>query len=218
MLTLALDVDGVLLDSDRGGAGHWTNELNRRFGIERSQLRETFFMRHWDDVVNGRRPIEGALADSLRQIGTDADHEQVLACWFDADYVPVEPAFDLARRALDAGVRVVLATNQEHRRAAYLRARVGETVALDDVFYSADLGHQKHEPRFFELTSERLVLNNSDRTSVVFVDAVENNVDVARSCGWRAIHAEVDGAGFTKPRRCSDSGTDCPSYLCTDPT
>ena len=58
MLTLALDVDGVLLDPDRNGDGRWTNELAARFGIERSQLREAFFMRRWDDVINGRRSVE----------------------------------------------------------------------------------------------------------------------------------------------------------------
>ena len=61
ILTLALDVDGVLLDPDRNGAGHWTNELTARFGIERAQLRESFFMNSWDDVVNGRRSVEDGL-------------------------------------------------------------------------------------------------------------------------------------------------------------
>jgi putative hydrolase of the HAD superfamily len=192
MLTLALDVDGVLLDPDRNGDGHWTNELTARFGIDRVQLRESFFMNSWDDVVNGRRSVEDGLGEALALIGVTVDVESVLSCWFDTDYAPIEETFDLARRAAAAGCRVVLATNQEHRRAAYLHRRIGATVPLDAVIYSADVGCQKHDPRFFEAASERLGVTLDQRTSVVFVDDVMHNVDVARSSGWRAVHASAD--------------------------
>jgi hypothetical protein len=123
MVTLALDVDGVLLDPDRNGEGHWTNELTARFGIGRVEIDEAFFMQGWDDVVNGRRSIEDGLGEALIQIGATVDVESVLSCWFDADYSPFEEAFDLARNAAEAGHRVVLATNQEHRRGdALVRA------------------------------------------------------------------------------------------------
>jgi hypothetical protein len=88
MLTLALDVDGVLLDPDRGGDGHSTKDLERWNGITRPQLRDSIFMRSWDDVVNRRRPIEDALTEASQLIGSSAPVENVLSCWFDADYVP----------------------------------------------------------------------------------------------------------------------------------
>ena len=191
MLTLALDVDGVLLDPDRNGDGHWTNELTARFGIERAQLREAFFMNSWDDVINGRRTVEDSLGEALARIGTTVDVESVLSCWFDADYAPIEETFDLARRAAGAGCRVVLATNQEHRRATYLHRRIGAAVPLERVICSADVGCQKHDPRFFETASDHLGLSADQRTSVVFVDDVMHNVDVARSSGWRAVHASA---------------------------
>ncbi len=189
-VTLALDVDGVLLDPDRGGNGHWTNELTTRFGVTRPQLRTAFFTTVWDDVINGRQPIENALAESLLAIGTDAGVEDVLACWFDADYVVFGDTIAFARQAHEDGVRVVLATNQEHRRAAYLCTRLGAEVELSDVIYSADLGCQKHDATFFELASERLGVEPERRSSVVFVDDVEHNVETARAAGWQAVHAE----------------------------
>lgn len=192
VLTLALDVDGVMLDPDRNGDGHWTIELTARFGIERAQLRESFFMQSWDDVINGRRTVEDGLGEALARIGTTVDVESVLSCWFDADYAPIDETFDLARRAVAAGCRVVLATNQEHRRAAYLNRRIGAAVPLERVIYSADVGCQKHDPRFFEVASDRLGLNPDRRTTVVFVDDVMHNVEVARSSGWRAVHASAD--------------------------
>jgi hypothetical protein len=111
MVILALDVDGVLLDPDRHGNGPWTNELTARFGIEEIQLREVCFEQNWDDILIGRRSIENGLAEALVHIGAEVQVESVLSCWFDADYAPVVEAFDLARRAADAGCRVLLATN-----------------------------------------------------------------------------------------------------------
>jgi putative hydrolase of the HAD superfamily len=193
--TLALDVDGVLLDPERHGAGNWSDELDARFGIARPQLRDAFFTQSWDDVINGRRPIEDALAEALELIDGEASVDDVLECWFDADFAVIDRAVALARHATDLGIRVVLATNQEHRRAAYLRRHLGADIELSDVIYSADLGCQKHEPAFFELASERLNLSRDRRSSVLFVDDVEHNVEVARAAGWQAMHAPP-GAGW----------------------
>jgi putative hydrolase of the HAD superfamily len=192
VLTLALDVDGVLLDSDRGGQGSWTNELTNRFGITRDQLRQSFFMRVWDDVVNGRRGIESALAESLEMIGSTAAVEEVLACWFEADLVVFDAAIDLARRAASAGIPVVLATNQEHRRARYLRDRLGQMVSLDRVFYSAEFGVQKHQSAFFEEASKQLGVSEDSRSEVIFVDDLLENVETARKSGWQAVQALPD--------------------------
>jgi putative hydrolase of the HAD superfamily len=189
MLTLALDVDGVLLDHDRGGRGPWSNELRTQFGIDPALLHEEFFRRSWTDIIVGRRSVEDGLAEALARIGTSADVEAVLACWFDADYVPIADTFELARRAAHSGCRVVLATNQEHRRAAYLHGRIGAAFPVDRVICSADVGHQKHDPTFFEIASELLGFDPSDRSNIVFVDDVLQNVEVARSSGWRAVHA-----------------------------
>lgn len=192
MLTLALDVDGVLLDPERNGLGPWTNELAAQFGIEENQIREEFFLERWEDVIRGRSSVESVLGEALRRLGVTVDVESVLACWFEADYAPVEASFALARRAAHAGCRIVLATDQEHRRAEYLRRRIGAVLPLDRVFYSAELRYRKHHRRFFELASQRLGLTDAQRPSVVFVDDVANNVEAARSVGWRAIRASTD--------------------------
>ncbi len=189
MRILALDVDGVLLDPERAGAGHWTDEMEREFGISRPQFRAAFFMRSWDDVINGRRQIEDGVAQALADIGADVAVEDVLRVWFEADFAPIDAAIALARRAGDGGCRVVLATNQEHRRAAFLRDRLRAVMPIDDVLYSADLGVQKHEAAFFELGSARLGVGAEQRGDVVFVDDVEHNVEQARHAGWQAVHA-----------------------------
>jgi putative hydrolase of the HAD superfamily len=189
MLTLALDVDGVILDPDRDGLGHWTNALPERYGITRAQLREAFFMRTWDDVLDGRMMIEVALGEALQRIGADVGVDDVLDCWFEADFSVRPSAIELANQAASQSCRVVLATNQERRRATFLRERLGALFPIDDVVYSADIGHQKHKPEFFELATQRL---GADPSDIVFVDDVAHNVDQASAAGWRAVHAAPD--------------------------
>lgn len=195
MTILALDVDGVLLDPDRGGKGHWSAEVERQHGITGDQLVEAFFAPLWQDIVTGRRPIEPGLADALRRLGSTADAEDVLATWLAADCVMFPDTVQLARRASEAGIPVVLATNQEHRRASDLRARLNGHFPLTDLLYSADLGHPKPTAEFFELASARLGVAPDARSSIVFADDSEANVDAARRAGWRAVHA-VAGNGW----------------------
>lgn len=201
VFTLALDIDGVLLDPDRGGAGHWTNELTARFGITRDEFRRAFFMTAWDDVVNGRRPIEPAVAAALEVISSTATVEDVLACWFEADYVPIDAAIGFAQRAVASGTRVVLVTNQEHRRARFLTERLGAVFKLDGIVYSADVGAQKHEAEFFNVASERLGIPPDRRAGVLFVDDRVGNVRQANVSGWTAIHADAGGAWIGEAER-----------------
>lgn len=184
---LALDVDGVILDPQRGGHGHWTEALAARHGITREQLREAFFAPYWPEVIVGQCAIEPALAASLAQLGAPASVEEVLACWFEADFVLSPAVVASVRSWADAGVTVVLATNQEHRRVRYLRARLQALVPVSDILYSADLGVEKHDERFFHLASARLGRVDGDPAPVLLDDDLRN-VETAQRCGWSAVH------------------------------
>jgi putative hydrolase of the HAD superfamily len=163
-----------------------------RNSITRSRLREAFFIRYWDDIMTGRREIEECLREALHQLRPSVDCESVLSCWFEADFFPVKSAIAVGKRAAADGVSVVLATNQEHRRAIFLRQRLGSLKQLDDVLYSADLGHQKDESEFFERASDRLGLKLGERHRVVFVDDLRVNVEMAEAAGWRGVLASED--------------------------
>jgi putative hydrolase of the HAD superfamily len=184
---LALDVDGVVLDPQRGGRGHWTGELSARYGITRAQLRDSFFAPYWPEVIVGRRAIEPTLAVSLRRMGVTQSAEDVLACWFEADFVPVLEVVTAARSWAAEGVTVVLATNQEHRRVAYLRDQLDALLPVSDVLYSADLGFEKHDDRFWVLAGARLGVSDADPPPLL-VDDDLRNVETAQQCGWSGVH------------------------------
>ena len=148
-VVLALDIDGVLLDATRAGKGKWSNELALRFGVDGNALQAAFFRPYWSEVIVGSRPIEPALEAALRDLGWDLGVEEVLACWFEADCVVDHDVVDAAREWAERGATIVLATNQEHRRVEFLRARLRPLIAFDTILYSGELGAQKRHPKFF---------------------------------------------------------------------
>jgi putative hydrolase of the HAD superfamily len=178
---LAVDVDGVLLDPQRGGLGPWGLALQERLGIDRGALREAFFAPHWDDIVVGRRPIEPALASALQSLGSRVTVDEVLECWFQADFVVNEPVLSALRGVAENGAKLVLATNQEHRRLAFLREHLEPLLPIAATFASAELGVVKADERFWTLATHAVGAGT-------LLDDDLGNVEVARRGGWGGVH------------------------------
>jgi putative hydrolase of the HAD superfamily len=191
-VVLALDVDGVLLDPTAGGRGGWSAAVTARDGVDTGHLQSIFFTRAWADVIVGRTAIEPALAVALEELGWPMSAEDLLSCWFEADSVVDQEVAEAARSWAGDGARIVLVTNQEHRRAHFLEERLGATLPISAMAYSAALGYVKADPAFFAAAGQRLGIDESDDT-VVFVDVSRENVEAARRCGWTAVHFLREG-------------------------
>jgi putative hydrolase of the HAD superfamily len=190
-LVVALDVDGVLLDSERGGAGPWQHALSDRFGVDPTDLQRAFFEQSWSDVIVGRLSVEDALGSAIAHNSWAVSVDEFLECWFEADFWPVAEVVSAATSWSERGARLALVTNQEHRRAAYLRQRLGELVPFDQMVYSAEIGHVKSEPEFFVRATAALT-NAGDTRAVLFVDDTPAHVEVARLSGWKAVQYEPE--------------------------
>jgi putative hydrolase of the HAD superfamily len=197
---LALDVDGVLFDLNGGGHGPWQRVLRERWGVEPDQLQDAFFRERWADIIIGRRALEPELEAAIEVLGWPMSTEELIQAWFEADFVLHHDVVAAAKGWAQHGVRLVLATNQEHRRAAFLAERLGRLLPVDGVAYSAALGRAKPDPEFFREAERQLGI--ADPTSITFLDDGAGNVDAARRCGWNAVHfqqnpgwkAEVEAA------------------------
>jgi putative hydrolase of the HAD superfamily len=87
--------------------------------------------------------------------------------------------------ARSAGIRVYLATNQEHLRAAYLMETLGLADHVDGIFYSARLGVRKPDMEFFTGV-QAAVGRRGD--GLLLIDDSRPNVEGARNAGWQALH------------------------------
>jgi len=185
MKVLMVDVDGVLVHGRPDDGLHFTTYLERDLGLSSTLLQREFFQRHWAEIVAGRQPIEPCLSEVLAKIAPRLSIQTLLDYWFENDArLDHQLLADLASLRKQ-GTRLCLATNQEHRRATYLRDVLGLGQSFEAIFYSADLGVAKPAPEFFRLATERV---GTEPDEIAFIDDSEANVTAARSFGWNAIH------------------------------
>ena len=183
-MLLALDVDGVLLDPQRGGRGPWQVAFSERFGVDAAAWTGPCSPAPGNDVIAGERDVETALAEALHELGWDMGLDAALQCWFEEDFV-VEPAVLAAATAWsEVGIPLALVSNQEPRRARFLQVRLETLLPVSGVAFSGDLGAVKSDPVFYD-RAERLLGVVGLGHGVVFLDDTLRNVGPQRGTAGR---------------------------------
>jgi putative hydrolase of the HAD superfamily len=182
---VALDIDGVLLDSSPLGRGSWQEVLEHRYAVSPHELVESFFQPHWQKIVTGQAALKPILRQVLRQLRWPIEAHELIDFWFEADYHPNHRVIRAVQQWHRSGVSVVLATNQEENRASFLRERLTRLLPIEGMVFSGALGVTKDSPRFFELAEAELGL--AEEAHIVFVDDDEDNVRAASRHGWAGL-------------------------------
>jgi putative hydrolase of the HAD superfamily len=182
---LMLDVDGVLITGRPSDGRPWYSELEADLGIDPSWLRSAFFAKDWSDIVRGRAELLPRLQDCLAQLDRVCSAEELVSYWFNMDSrINLAVLADCANLR-DQGVRVYLATNQEHCRAHFLMNDMGLAAYVDGIIYSAQLGSCKPDPEFYELATE---IAKHSISNILLVDDTLSNIIGAQNAGWKAVH------------------------------
>jgi putative hydrolase of the HAD superfamily len=182
---LMVDVDGVLVDGRPEDGRHWQASLEADLGFTSDALHEHFFAPCWEDVVIGRGGLMEHLTPALQKIAPHVSPAQLVSYWFEMDSRLVAPLLAELSRVRSAGVRVYLATNQEHLRAAYLMEKMGLAEHVDGIFYSAHLGAKKPDLEFFARVQAAVGLCGEE---LLLIDDSRQNIEAARQAGWQALH------------------------------
>ncbi|HEV3050722.1 MAG TPA: HAD family hydrolase, partial [Longimicrobium sp.] len=143
MKAVMVDVDGVLIDGRPEDGCHWQTSLETDLGFTADALHEHFFAPCWEDIILGRAGLMEHLTTALQKIAPHVSPARLVAYWFQMDSRLVAPLLAELSRVRSAGIRVYLATNQEHLRAAYLMEKLGLAEHVDGIFHSARLGAKK---------------------------------------------------------------------------
>ncbi|MEM1363932.1 MAG: HAD-IA family hydrolase [Pseudomonadota bacterium] len=176
-----LDVDGVLVSGHGPHDERWTHRLKHDLGIEPEDLVREFFAKGWNKVVTGEKALEPALADSLNRLGSKVEVGTLIDYWFEKDARLVNAVLNDCVRLRDAGFKVILTTNQEHRRAEYLMQDLGLEKVVDGIVYSAQAKAQKPDRAFFEFA---MGYTGEPPRAHLLVDDHAANVDSACRVGW----------------------------------
>jgi putative hydrolase of the HAD superfamily len=178
---LMVDVDGVLVVRPDGR--RWDADLLTDLGVDPAQLQAAFFNPHWQAIATGHAGIEDHLPAALAQIAPHVEAEALIAYWFDRDAHLDRVLLDDLAAIRAGGVRLHLATVQEHRRAEYLWNTLGFREHFDGLHHSAAVGHAKPEAAYFEAVAERVGLPPAD---LLLIDDAARNVEAAIEAGWQA--------------------------------
>lgn len=171
----------------------WDAALEADLGVDKEVFQRLLFCKPGPDRLSpmeeclvGRRDLKEALADVLPQAGYAGSADVFMAYWFekDANFNPDVMALvmDFASRS---GIDLYMATGQEKHRAQYLWVDLGLRHYFKGIFYSAQIGHLKKEPAFFETIDRLLKVDTRERP--LFFDDRSEVLEVARQVGWDAV-------------------------------
>ena len=181
---LMLDVDGVLVSGRPQDGANLFADLEADLGVSPDVLRKRFFETYWTEVVTGKRGLLETLAPVLADIAPGLEAQVLVDYWL-ANDSRLDQALLADLPALRAsGMRIFLATNQEHVRAKYLMDVLGLGACVDGIVYSAALGFRKPEPEFYWGANRQVGAKPRD---IVFIDDNAYNVTAARKAGWAAM-------------------------------
>ncbi len=182
---LMVDVDGVLVDGRPEDGRHWLTSVEEDLGFTSDTLQEQFFAPYWENIVLGRAGLMEHLVTALQKIAPHVSPARFVSYWFEKDSRLDAPFLAELSLVRSAGIRVYLATNQEHLRAAYLMEKLGLAGYVDGIFYSARLGAKKPDMEFFARVQAGVGLRGEE---MLLIDDSRPNIEAALKAGWQAFH------------------------------
>lgn len=182
---LMVDVDGVLIDGRPGDGRAWQTSMEEDLGVSPDALHNEFFVPYWEDILVGGSGLMERLTPALQKIAPEVNPAVLVSYWLERDSRVVRPLLQELSLVRAKGVRVYLATNQEHLRAGYLMETLGLAEYVDGMFYSARIGAKKPDSEFFARVQAAVAI---DRKEILLIDDNRQNVEAARLAGWQAFH------------------------------
>ena len=176
--TVILDADGVLIHGKT-----FSERLSRDYDVNKAKERE-FFTTKFQDCLVGKADLKESIAPYLASFGWQGTVDELLEYWFAEEYILNKDLIQYVGRLRRAGIKVVLATNQEKYRTKYMLEHMGFDGVFDKIYSSAHLGLKKPTIEFFSHLVEDM---NADKSEVLFWDDDQRNIDSAITYG---IHAE----------------------------
>jgi putative hydrolase of the HAD superfamily len=178
---LMIDVDGVIVVNPEPSG--WQATLETDLGVSPEILQFAFFKPHFSDVVCGRAALRERLKPVLCEIAPDITCDQLIDYWFAHDSHLNNNLLRQLGHARHRGLKLHLATVQEHERADYLWRTLNLQAQFDAMHYAADLGWAKPAPEFFAEIERR---SGFAPEEIFFLDDRAENVEAARDRGWHA--------------------------------
>ncbi len=175
MSVVLLDADGVILKKE----GYFSERFSKEYDVPLDEVLP-FFKNVYGDCQKGEKDLKQELVPYLNKWNWEGSVDDFLDYWFEDVQISPE-ALSAINELKQKGVKVYMASNNEHYRARAIEAVLGNT--LDGYFFSADLKVKKSNPEYFTKVAGELGVSPSEMS---FIDNDEGNVAAAREAGLKA--------------------------------
>ena len=188
MRNILFDVDGVLIHGYHAREDLrrcWDENLTQDLGICRERFKTEFIFGPFiKEVITGKTDLHDALSQALPTLGYTDDAQTVIDYWLKNDSHINTYLIEKVKMLKNSGkVRLFIATNQEHTRAAYLMKELGVEKGFEDIFHSDRIGIDKPDPAYYAHVSNLLPASTMPP---IFFDDTPAVVEGARAHGWDA--------------------------------
>lgn len=193
---IAWDFDGVLNRNVINGRFIWQDGL-AELGISQQQFEEFMFRDGFWPIMRGQEDLLHRLQRFREHAGFAVEAQAILDYWFSADAHPCGQMLDMMDRANAAGLRQIIATNNEHRRSSYIENEMGYGDRIEMLYSSGRMGVAKPDAAYFRAIEADTGLAPHE---IFFVDDYQENIDAAAACGWQVHHFPQDGQSDLEAR------------------
>jgi putative hydrolase of the HAD superfamily len=185
------NIQVILFDAD--GVTQLPGDFNRyaeeRYGWTEQQYQDFFHMLFrkdsYKEALRGNIDFIPVLAENLAEFGCDTDANDFMQEWMHRNIIIDIDLWAHIRKLRRNGIRCYLASNQERRRAEYMRNDLGYSHHFDGLYFSCEIGELKPTTAYFRRIIEKIGIPPA---SMLFFDDYEDSVEKAGSLG---IHAKV---------------------------
>lgn len=190
---IMVDVDGVLVAGRPSDGLPWSTSLEADLGFSPEDLHREFFIPYWHEIVIGKSELKEKLDLVLPKIAAHLSSDRLIDYWFANDAGLNLPLLNVLDRFRAQGIKIYLATNQEHLRAAFLLERLGLSKHVDGCYYSAALGFKKPDWGFFEWAATHSGFSVEE---LLLLDDTQANITAAKQLGWQVIEWQENTSGL----------------------
>jgi len=182
---IAWDFDGVLTRNIVDGRFIWADDFEADTGQSREVFEDFIFGRDLDAILTGRQDLRDRVDAWAKMVGYAPGPDALLDYWFKKDAALDPMTLGLMDRVARKGLRQVLTTNNENRRATYIENHLGFGNRVEHIFASGRMGVAKPDTEYFRTVSAALKV---DPDQILFIDDLAENIIAARAFGWQTMH------------------------------
>jgi putative hydrolase of the HAD superfamily len=183
------NIQAVLFDADGVTqlTGDFLRYMEEQYGWSEEKYDEFFHVLFrkdgYKESLKGNVDFITVLAENLAEFECDCNAGDFMYEWLHRNIVIDEEMWRNIGKLRSNGTKCYLASNQEKRRAHYIRNDLGYERHFDGLFFSCELGVLKPLPSYFKKILEAIRI---PPVNVLFFDDYEDSVITAESLGIKA--------------------------------